>query len=64
MDLVISGRPLHEILAAGQWRSDAFVKFVNKSELEAAAIMETQIHASVDVGVAIEAELVASDEDA
>ena len=39
-DLLMSGARLNVILAAGQWRSAAFLKYIDVAELEARAVLE------------------------
>ena len=48
-DLQMSGATLSEILAAGQWRSPAFMRYLDESELE--------------MGVALEAAVLSDDEE-
>ena len=40
MDMVLAGRELHEILAAGQWKSAALMEDMQRHELECGAVME------------------------
>lgn len=39
-DLLLAGARLNVILAAGQWRSSAFLKYIDTAELEARAVLE------------------------
>ena len=40
MDLLQSGSTLYEILSAGEWRSPAFLSYIDYCELEAGAVLE------------------------
>ena len=63
LDMVLSGRPLHEILSAGQWHSNAFRKYVDRRELEEAAVLDTQLHTDLNIGAVMEEHLGASDDE-
>ena len=39
-DLIESGATLVEVLRAGEWRSNAFMKYTDADRLEASAVME------------------------
>lgn len=40
LDLQLSGAPLHEILAAGEWRSPAFLEYMDRHALERDMVQE------------------------
>ena len=42
-DLQMSGAPLSEILAAGQWRSPAFMRYLDERELEKDVVLEAAV---------------------
>jgi hypothetical protein len=42
-DLKLSGATLYEILMAGEWRSPAFLKYLDLHELESAAVIEAHL---------------------
>ena len=46
MDLVASGAPLWEILSAGEWRSPAFLQYLNLHELEEGLVMQAHLEES------------------
>ena len=43
MDLVAPGAPLWEILGAGEWRSPAFLQYLNVHELEEGLVMQAHL---------------------
>ena len=43
-DLQLSGAPLAEILAAGEWRSRAVLKYLDMQELEKDVAIEAAMH--------------------
>ena len=45
-DLQAKGTPLHMILAAGEWRSPAFLDYLDVNELEADAVVEAHMNDS------------------
>lgn len=45
-DLKENGSNLHQILSAGEWRSPAFLQYLNLEELEADAVLEAHIDES------------------
>ena len=45
-DLQLSGATLGEILAAGEWSSPAFLKYLDMLELEAGVVMEAHVNES------------------
>ena len=45
-DLVLNGRGLGEILRAGQWRSPAFLQYLDLEELERDAVVEAHMDES------------------
>ena len=45
-DMVDNGSTVAEILRAGQWRSAAFLKYVDLDELERGAVMEAHMDES------------------
>ena len=47
-DLQMSGASLAEILAAGQWRSPAFMKYLDQSELEQGVALEAAVESDDD----------------
>ena len=47
-DLQMSGAPLAEILAAGQWRSPAFMKYFDQNELEQGVALEAAVESDDD----------------
>ena len=47
-DLASSGARLCEILAAGQWKSPAFMQYLDMNELEAEAVLEAHLGESDD----------------
>ena len=49
-DLLASGADLYTILRAGEWRSSAFVEYLEQAELESAAVMEAHLQVSSDDG--------------
>lgn len=49
-DLVLGGARLNAILAAGQWRSAAFLKYIDVAELEARAVLEAHFALSDNEG--------------
>ena len=46
MDLVASGAPLWEILGAGEWRSPAFLQYLNLHKLEESLVMQAHLEES------------------
>ena len=40
LDLQLAGSPLHEILAAGEWRSPAFLQYMDRHALERDTVHE------------------------
>ena len=46
MDLVASGAPLWEILGAGEWRSPAFLQYLNLHELEEGLVTQAHLEES------------------
>ena len=42
LDLQLAGAPLHEILAAGEWRSPAFLEYLDRHALERDMVHEAQ----------------------
>ena len=46
LDLQLAGKPLYEILQAGEWRSPAFLAYLDKYTLEAAAVVEAHVDES------------------
>ena len=46
MDLVAPRAPLWEILGAGEWRSPAFLQYLNVHELEEGLVMQTHLEES------------------
>ena len=48
MDMVMQGKALQEILQAGQWRSAAFMQYIEKQELECGAVMGAHLEESDD----------------
>ena len=42
--LQLSGAPLAKILAAGQWRSAAFLKYLDECDLEKEVAFEATVH--------------------
>ena len=42
LDLQLAGSPLHEILAAGEWRSPAFLQYLDRHALERDMVHEAQ----------------------
>ena len=47
-DLKLSGATLYEILMAGEWRSPAFLKYLDVMELESAAVVEAHLEEESD----------------
>ena len=47
-DMARSGSRLHEILAAGEWRSAAFMSYQDKVELQCEASLECHLRAHLD----------------
>jgi len=47
-DLKLSGANLFEILKAGEWRSPAFLKYLDVNELESAAVVEAHLEDESD----------------
>ena len=47
-DLQASGASLYEILKAGEWRSSAFLKYLDESDLECQAAFEAHVGQSSD----------------
>ena len=45
-DLRLSGAPLIEILRAGEWRSPAFMDYLNHLELERDAVVQAHLEES------------------
>ena len=46
MDLQLSGAPLAEILAAGEWRSPAFMKYLNMHQLKEDLVVQAHLEES------------------
>ena len=46
LDLQMSGAPLAEILAAGEWRSLAFMKYLNMHQLKEDLVVEAHLEES------------------
>ena len=42
LDLQLKGTPLHEILAAGEWRSPAFLEYLDRHAAERDMVQEAQ----------------------
>ena len=47
-DLKLSGANLFEILRAGEWRSPAFLSYLDVNELESAAVVEAHLDEESD----------------
>ena len=47
-DMMRAGARLHEILRAGEWRSAAFLKYLDKVELECEATLLDHVNESSD----------------
>jgi len=47
-DLRVSGASLHEILAAGQWRSPAFLSYIDLEKLERDTVIQAHVDESSD----------------
>ena len=47
-DLRLSGAPLAEILKAGDWRSSAFLDYLDRARMETELIIEAHLPASSD----------------
>ena len=45
-DLQVSGAPLWEILAAGEWRSPAFLKYLDLHQLETDLVVQAHVEDS------------------
>ena len=43
LDLQLSGAPLAEILAAGEWRSPAFMKYLNMRQLKEGLVVQAHL---------------------
>jgi len=43
LDLQLAGAPLHEILAAGDWASPAFLVYLNKYRLERDLVQQAHL---------------------
>ena len=43
MDMVVAGAPLSQILKAGQWKSNAFLQYVEQQEVECGAVLEAHM---------------------
>ena len=43
-DMLERGATLSQILAAGQWRSSAFIRYLKEAELEQGVALEVAIH--------------------
>ena len=50
LDLQQSGAPLYEILAAGEWRSPAFLEYLDKNQLETDMVVQAHCAESDDDG--------------
>ena len=48
MDMVMAGAPLSQILKAGQWKSSAFLEYIEKQEVECGAVLEAHMALSDD----------------
>ena len=46
LDLQLSGASLYEILTAGEWRSPAFLKYLDMHRLEADAVLQAHVDES------------------
>ena len=46
LDLQSSGKPLAEILAAGEWRSPAFLKYLNTHQLQEDLVFQAHLEES------------------
>ena len=46
LDVQASGRPLAEVLAAGEWRSPAFLKYSNVHQLQEGQVFEAHLEES------------------
>ena len=47
-DLLRRGKPLYEILRAGEWSSPAFLAYLDRAELEDLAVMEAHLDEESD----------------
>ena len=47
-DLLRGGRRLHEILRAGEWSSPRFLEYLDRCELEDAAVLEAHLDEESD----------------
>ena len=47
-DLLRGGRRLHEILRAGEWTSPRFLEYLDRCELEDAAVLEAHLDEESD----------------
>ena len=45
-DMQLNGASLYEILAAGEWRSPAFMDYIDKNQLEVYAVLEAHVDES------------------
>jgi hypothetical protein len=50
--VVMAGAPLWQILAAGEWRSPAFMEYLDKYQLETDIVVQAHIGESDDEDVA------------
>jgi hypothetical protein len=46
--LALQGRPMHQILEAGEWRSAAFLRYVTSDSLDAGAVLSSSVMAETD----------------
>ena len=44
----MAGAPLYEILAAGEWRSPAFMKYIDMNQLEADVVVQAHLDEESD----------------
>ena len=49
----VAGAPLYEILPAGEWRSPAFVEYLDYWRLEAAVVVQAHLEESEDENAAV-----------
>ena len=47
----VAGAPLWEFLAAGEWRSPAFMEYLDKFQLETDVVVQAHVGESEDEGV-------------
>ena len=46
--MICSGATLYEILAAGEWRSPAFLKYIDLAQLETDMVIQAHVDESDD----------------